>query len=266
MRQLNLACILLLLSGMASAQSNDLFSHRLSIAAAGYWPDIDTTLRVNGAGGRLGTKLDLERDLGLKDRDTLFAGALNWNIARRHSLDLLYFDLSRTGEKPIEFDIDFRDFHYPIRTTIESFFDTEVWRLSYGYAFVADDRQRLSAQLGIHYTTIAAGLGREALRAEAKTDVPLPVLGLAYQRRLGEHFLLDVRAQVFRLEFDDIDGSLDNATVNLQYAPIRNLSIFVGYNYYMIDVDVTKERWRGSFDFNYHGPWAGVIVGLGARD
>lgn len=255
-----------LLSGAALAQSDDQFDHRFSITAGAFWPDVDTTARADGNGGRLGTSIDLERDLGLKDRDTLFAGGMTWNIGRRHSLDLLYFELARSGTEPIEREINFRDQTFPVATTVDSLFETDVLRLSYGYAFIDDDRQRLLGQFGVHYTKVTAGLDRVggSVRVEAKSDVPLPVIGLAYQRRLGDHFAFDVAAQIFRLKFEGIDGSLDNATANFYWGPTQHVSMFVGYNYYKMDVDADMDKWHGSFAFSYKGPWAGVRVGFGA--
>lgn len=263
-------CVLLgcfLLSGAAFAQSDDPFDHRWSISAAGYWPDVDTTIKANGNSGRVGTSLDLESDLGLKDRDALFAGGIVWNFARRHSLDLLYFELARNGNESINKDISFRDQTFPVQTTVHSLFETDVLRLSYGYAFIADDRQRLMGQFGVHYTQVTAGLDSDngSVREEVNSDVPLPVIGFAYQRRLGERFAFDVTAQIFRLEFEGIDGALNNAAANFYWAPWQHCSIFVGYNYYSMDVDANKDRWHGSFDFGYKGPWAGVVVGFGSH-
>jgi hypothetical protein len=257
----------LLLSGAALAQADDHFDHRFSITAAGYWPDVDTTIRVNGNGGRIGTSLDLESDLGLKERDTLFAGGMTWNLARRHSLDLLYFELRRDGTRNIDETINFRDQTFPLQTSVHSLFETDVLRLSYGYAFIMDDRQQLMGQFGVHYTKVKAEFDSfsGSIRAEADTDVPLPVIGIAYQRRLGQHFAFDVTAQIFRLEIEDIKGSLDNAAINFHWAPWQHCSMFVGYNYYSMDVDARQEHWNGSFNFSYHGPWAGVVVGFGSH-
>jgi hypothetical protein len=255
----------LVLTSPALAQSDDPFDHRFSFTAAGFWPDVDTTVQANGDGGRIGTSIDLERDLGLKDRETLFAGGARWNINRRHNLDLLYFELARDGAETISRDINFRDETFPVSATVHSLFETDVLRLSYGYAFIADDRQRLLGQVGLHYTKVTAGLDREggSVRAQADSDVPLPVLGLAYQRRLGDRFAFDAYAQIFRLEFEGIDGSLDNAAVNFYWGPSPHFSMFVGYNYYKMDVDADMDDWRGSFEFSYKGPWAGVLVGFG---
>jgi hypothetical protein len=196
----------------------------------------------------------------------LLAGGMVWNIARRHTLDLLYFELGRNANKSIARDINFRDQTFPVEGTVHTLFETDVLRLSYGYAFIADDRQRLMGQFGVHYTRVKTGLdsANDSVRAEADSNVPLPVIGIAYQRRLGDKFAFDVTAQIFRLEFEGISGSLDNAAANFYWAPWQHFSIFAGYNYYKMDVDARKDHWDGSFEFGYKGPWAGVVVGFGS--
>ncbi|WP_116812836.1 hypothetical protein [Steroidobacter cummioxidans] len=266
------SCVLfgcLVLASTAYAQPDDPFDHRFSISAGAFWPEVDTTVKANGTGsfGLIGTTIDLESDLGLADSDTLYTGGMTWNFGRRHSLDLLYFELGRTATKTIDHTINFRGQSYPLQTSIHSLFRTDVARLSYYFAFIADDRQRLTGQFGVHYTKVKADLDAAtgSIRAEADSDVPLPVIGLGYQRRLGNSFLFDANVQIFRLEFDDLSGSLNNGSANFYWGPTQHFSIFVGYDYYSMNVDARKEHWNGSFDFRYKGPWAGLVVGFGSR-
>lgn len=265
MKRIAAIAALLLMSAAATADE-DPMSSRFFVMLGGFWPDVNTTVRADGNGGRIGTRLDFESDLGLDDRDTLFTGGIGWRIAKRHFLDVLYFKLSRSGARTTDISFSFKDQDFSAQTTIDTYFDTEVFRISYGYSFIDSDRQRLLGQIGAHYTKVAAGIRRDAVGAigeEASSDVPLPVLGLVYDYRFTPRFSVDLRAQIFRLNYEDIDGSLDNLSASLQYAFTPKVAVFAGYNYYSIDVDANRAHWRGSFDFGYKGPWAGVTVGFG---
>ena len=257
-----------LLASPVAWSEDDPTNSRFSIMVGGFWPDVDTTARADGDGGRVGTSIDFESDLGLDDRDALFTGGLSFRLAKRHYFDLLYFKLARNGVKTIDLEIDWKDQHFERQANIDSFFDTEVLRLSYGYAFVDNDRHRLLGQFGVHYTRVSAGLQPQTTQVqgvsvEADTDVPLPVFGLDYTFAITDKLLLNARAQLFRLEFEGIDGALDNLSLNLNYSFTPRIGAFIGYNYYSIDVDADADHWKGSFDFNYYGPWIGVVVGLG---
>jgi hypothetical protein len=249
----------------AAWSADDPSRSRFSLMAGGFWPDVNTTARADGNGGRIGTKIDFESELGLADRKALFTGGLSFHAWDRHYFDFLYFDLSRSGTKPITIDINWKDQTYTRSTSIDTIFDTKVLRFSYGYAFIHDDHQRLMGQFGIHYTKVTAGLGGgpNAQRVEADTNVPLPVIGLAYDYSFTPKWSLSARGQIFRLNYEGIDGSLDNASLNVQYSFNQRFALFGGYNYYSIDVSTRKDHWNGAFEFDYYGPWLGIVAGFG---
>jgi hypothetical protein len=152
------AAALLVSSGVAA--KDDPRSRRFSLLGAAFWPDVSTKVRVDTTGRRLGTTLDLERDLGMSDSETTGIGGARWRIAKRHFLD-------------VEF---------------------------------------------------------------------------------------------FRLDVDDVNGAINNFWGNVQYAFNPRIAVFAGYNYYSMDVDLDKDRWHGTLNFSYSGPWLGLTLGFGRRD
>ena len=255
----------LLLPALAAADGESQ-SNKYFVMVGGFWPDVDTSVRIDGNGGRIGTQLDFESDLGLDDRDALFMAGAGMRIGERHYLDLLYFDLSRDSSHEIERTIEVGDETFTAQATLNTYFDTEVVRFSYGYAFVSNDKHLLLGQIGAHYTRVGAGLSLSndrSVSAEADSDIPLPVLGVVYNYRITPSLSLNLRGQVFRLEFEGIDGSLDNLSASLSWTFADHFSVFGGYNYYSMDVDAETDHWNGSFDFGYQGPWLGLSYGFG---
>jgi hypothetical protein len=237
----------------------------VSVMASGFWADINTIARADGNGGRIGTRLDLEKDLGFDDNDLRFVGGVSYQFNRRHGMILSYFDLNRTARRTLSADIEFRDQIYERSTTLESSFDTEIWRLSYAYAFLDTPRHRATAQIGLHFPRIAIHLSRtEGTRnADAKSDTPLPVLGLSYTYGLSPRWMLDLRGQIFRLQMDDLDGSIDNFSAAIAFAAVQSCTLFAGYNYYKMSVDISKRFWNGESRFDYQGPWLGAVISFG---
>jgi hypothetical protein len=37
----------------------------------------------------------------------------------------------------------------------------------------------------------------------------------------------------------------------------------VGYNYYLLDVDLSRRFWDGEVKLDFKGPWIGMIAGFG---
>ncbi len=237
----------------------------VTLTLSGFWAEVDSTARVAGPLGQIGTLLDLERDLGLEESGLRFIGGLGYQFNRRHGIDLSYFDLKRSAEQTLIRDVEFGGDRFDRQAMIESSFDIEIWRLSYAYAFLDRPRHRATAQIGMHFARLDASLNRAtgARRASASADAPLPVIGIGYAYRISPRWMLDLRGQIFRLRIDEIDGSIDNFSAAVAVAPLRTINLFAGYNYYRIDADITKRLWNGQAKVDFKGPWLGVTVGFG---
>jgi hypothetical protein len=272
MRRRIVVCVLLLFAGVpashAQIQGPTLAGgQRAALSLEGFWADTDSGARADGTGGRVGTRLDFERDLGLDEHDTRWIGTATYNFNRRHGLELSYFSLDRHAERTLTDPVSFRDSDFVPASTLTTSMDSEIWRLSYSYAFVDTPRHRAVAQFGLHYARLGIDLSGRRIddSAHASTNAPLPVLGLDYAYRISPRWMVEMRAQIFRLQVEDVDGRIDNFSALVAFAPLRTVHLFAGYNYYLLDVDLTKRFWRGEAKLDYQGPWAGFVVGFGGK-
>jgi len=270
LKALLFAALMLGTSWAANAQvlGPDLgMGHKATVTVGAFWADINTIARAGGRGGLIGTRLDLEQDLGLDDHDVRFVGGVSYRFSRRHGVELSYFDLNRSADRTLTGDIDFAEEIFERQTTVHTSFDTRIWRLSYSFAFLDTDRQRATLLLGLHYPELEVDIARTAgtRTARASADAPLPVVGATYAYRFSPRWMGQVTAQIFRLEVDDMDGRIDNFSAIVAVAPFRNTSVFGGYTYYLMDVDISKRMWTGETKLDYRGPWIGVVVGFGGE-
>src|SRR5690242_17270920 len=83
-----------LLAGPASAQA---LQDHYWIEAAAFWPKIETTVNVSTPNGRVGTDIDLETDLNLKDRKALPAFLAGARLSERVTIIGEYYGLDRSG-------------------------------------------------------------------------------------------------------------------------------------------------------------------------
>jgi hypothetical protein len=72
--------------------------------------------------------------------------------------------------------------------------------------------------------------------------------------RLPYDLWIDASGQFFALSIDDYDGSLRDYKLVLTWQPKRWLGVGIGYDRFAVDVDVDKDRFRGSLDWTYSGP------------
>ncbi|MFZ0105522.1 MAG: hypothetical protein WAK92_01520, partial [Thiobacillus sp.] len=107
---------------------------RLYLDVGGYVPAVDTRLRVDRAGGS-GAVLDLEDDLDFEDRPTFPYALLNLRLGQRWRIEGEYFSIDRDKTTVIDRELEIGDDTFLGGWTVNSFFDTDVYRLSVGYSF-----------------------------------------------------------------------------------------------------------------------------------
>jgi len=228
---------------------------RWYLQLAAYWPKVETTARLDSTTLGRGTELNFEDDLGLKDREVLGAILASVRLGERWKIEFEYFALNREATLPVNKNIQWGNTVFPINTTVTSSFDSDVYRLSAGYAFVKDDRREFGATLGVHVTDFKTSLAAGGLATEGSDALaPLPTIGVYGAYAVSPRWLLTGRLDYFTLDYDDYDGSLTNVNAAVEYRFTRNFGVGVGYRYVKYDVDLTKSSWTGNANYTFSGP------------
>lgn len=247
----------------ASSAHAQAVNDRYWLEIQAFWPDIDTSVSVAGSGGIVGTKIDLESDLKLKDRKSLPAVSGGVRFGDRWSIIGEYYALNRSGSASANRDITFDDVTYPAGASISSEFDTDVYRVAVGYSFIRNDKADVGASLGLHATQFDVQLegqghiGSAAIQSQTrKRDAlaPLPTLGLYAAYQATPRLLVGGRVDYLSLKVSDYDGRLVNAEARLSYRVFENVGIGVMYRYVDYDLDIEKDRWNGEIAYKFKGP------------
>ena len=239
---------------------------RLYLDVGGYVPAVDTRLRVDRAGGS-GTVLDLEDDLDFEDRPILPYALLNLRLGQRWRIEGEYFVIDRDKTTVIDRELEIGDSVFPINTTVNSFFDTDVYRLSVGYSFLKRPNAEMGAMLGAHVTTFDFGISAigeniERVEAAADTLAPLPTIGLYGSYAFSPRWLMQGRVDYFTLEYEEYSGNFLNFNVGLEFQLAKHVGLGAGYRY--VDLEFTAEKtlsvgsvsddFSGEFQYHYSGP------------
>ncbi len=259
-----LAAALMGCGALASQAHAQTLNDRYWFEAEGFWPQVDTKVAINGAGGRVGTDIDLEGDLDLTDRKTLPAFTAGARIGQRWSLVGEYYGLDRSGSTSANRDITFDDVTYPSGATISSSFDTKVYRAVVGYAFLQRDNFELGAALGLHVTQFKVtlqGQGHIGNATTATNEVrkrdalaPLPTLGLYGAYAFTPKLTANARVDYLSLKVGDYDGRLTNTEARLSYRVFDNVGIGAGYRYVDYHLNIDKKNWNGEVAYKFKGP------------
>lgn len=181
------ACALLIVvSAAASAQAQSL-DDSAWIELGAFWADVDSTGEFRLPDQPTGVTFDFEQDLGLDDRRSLFSVNAGARAFGRVVLGADYYALNRDNAVELGRDIQFEDVIFPVAAEIESGFDSDIYRLTIGYALIRDARLEFGPAVGLHATSFdifVAGEARvgstEFAEAVRRRDflAPLPTIGL----------------------------------------------------------------------------------------
>lgn len=242
---------------------------RFKATAGVFFPVNNTEVEVNGTGGRIGTDIDFEKDLGFETNTVSFFGAFEWRASRRSRFNLEYFYLKRNASKTLEKEIEFQDHTYPVNARVSAFMDNQMVRFAYGYAIISKPKYELGLLIGAHVMLADVGL-----RLEANTQAleyhdgvnftaPLPDVGIWGEFVLGKKVGLYANVNYFALKINDIDGRIISYNLSVLYNVYKNFSLTAGYTGLNFRLDVTKPRIDGFFKWGYNGPTLAATYSFG---
>ena len=157
---------------------------RAGLAIGAFFADLSTEARIDVPGGRLGTAISFERNLGQDNTKTRPLVNAYWRFTKRQRLELFYFNLDRSGDSISNFTIRFGDRQFQANLPIETFFDVEVINLGYSFSPIFDEKKEFKIGLALSFMDFAAGLrGSETVLGKT----------LSVEEELSKHtFLLRV--------------------------------------------------------------------------
>ena len=254
-----MALLGIFVSGVAAGQPANWTVHpglqdRWTLEVDAYFPEMKTTAHFDSALGP-GTSISFEDDLGLDDRKTQAAILGRVRLGERWRIEAEYFALNRSGSRAINRTINWGGNIYPIGITVNSEFDSDIYRLSGGYSFIKDAQAELGVALGLHVTDFTMSLaGANVSQRTGDALAPLPTIGLYGSYAITPRWLLSGRVDFFSLNYNDFDGSLVNAVAGVDYRFTRNFGIGLGYRYVDYDLDVTRSSFTGGVKYEFSGP------------
>lgn len=257
-----LACCVL---PTAAAEERDPLQSKIVVDLGWFFMSNDIRVRVDGeTSDAIGTDVDFDDTFGVGDFDRFRAEAL-WRIAPRHMLRGMYFENERSATRSLEREVVWRDRTFPVDASVTASTQLSVAQLSYEYAFLRRDNYELAGGIGIHLVEMGLGLAATlsaqggsvsgAVEEDARSDAPLPVLGLRGLWRLPNNFYVTGQVQYFQLELDAYSGSLIDLKASLVWQCTDHLGLGIAYNDFGFRFDI-EDRFDGRLRWNYGGAFA----------
>jgi hypothetical protein len=259
----------LILSLTLPLAAQDLYPGFSVVAATGR-ADFDTNVRIDPEGGTdlSGTRINLERDLGLPEQQDMQRFSLEWRPLQRHELAISHFSASRNAAQQIEREIVFRDETYPVSAFVTSNFDLDYTSATYTFWARRAERSGIGITLGVAQIAVDADItatrpGESVSVSEsAETDVPVALAGLQLRGALGRRVQGRVNAAALpRVTINGYSGRALKGDASIEYRATRWLGLGAAYDYFQLDVDIAQGDLQGDIAMKIQGP--GVFVRLG---
>jgi len=234
------------------------------IRVGAFQNNISTKLSRDTADGVPGIEIDLEDILDAPDEQTATEMDAIWRIGQHHRLELGYFELTRDGNTTLENDLVFGDQTFPAGTEISSRIDYSSLRLSYTFFLMRDAQKELGIMAGVHLTEMATNIKADGTPQieKSRSSTPLPVIGVNGAVFLGDKTTLRARIHIFRTDFDQHEGSLNYAALDLERRFGDRFKLGVGYNFYGVELSSSDDGLNGDLTVRHHGPVLFMSLGF----
>jgi hypothetical protein len=250
-------------------------NNRFSVYLGALQATVDSSIAINGRFLPPVPPVDVEGVLGVERSKTVPWGGIAWQIANRHAIEAEFFTLTRRAETTDVFEPPLQIGDTILESgTVATTYETDVYRLTYGFSLRRDERSDLQLKAGLHVANLSAGFGLDGAICNPETiparppgcpnigavsdseavSAPLPHFGIAYAFALAPEWTLNAAGMGFALEVNNIDGSIIEADVDIVWQPLQHFGIGAGYRYFDVNVGSGTSGLNGTFEFEYHGP------------
>jgi len=227
---------------------------------------VNTDLELGVKG--LGVKVDLEDFFGMDTTNSLYKLKGFWRFTDnlRHKLGFEWSSFHRDGYRTILEDFTFEDdqgnqITIPAGTQVNSYFDLDIYKVSYNYSFFQDDRIDLSVGIGIYWMQISLGVtstGLIRVNESESFDAPLPTLALRADFAITPKWFLRTSMELFYLEINEFKGSIYQATAALEYLPWKHVGFGLAFDTFNLHIEADGEDYPqidfvGELNFNITG-------------
>lgn len=248
------------------------FDERFQIWLGGFFPDVDSKIRLDTPDGFPGDTIDFEDTLGLDDGKSVLFGGARWRIAERHQLEGEIIQLNRSSFiGAITDPLLIGKHEVQVGASIESTFDVAIARLTYGFRIVNREKSALNLKAGVHVARLETLLrlsgnvfkdgvpisdeGLSFVDEGSDLTWPLPHLGLSWAYAFTPRIGMRVQGLAFAIKINEFKGTLLDLGVDAQWYPWTHVGFGAGFRYFEATLsNDEKDDLLGKITYEYFGP------------
>jgi hypothetical protein len=224
--------------------------------------DIDTSIRM---GGGTGLDIDLEDTLNLESSMSVvrLEGFRRFN---RHRIDLSWFAMKRNATRTVGEDFtiennDGEEVTISAGSVVDSYLNLDLYKLTYSYSFIQDERIDLAGIFGLYVAPIGVGISAQGLidkKGAQSFTAPLPLIGLRMDFAVTPRWFIRYQGQCFYLAYKEFSGSIYSSSAAVEYKALENIGFGLGYDIFSMKMESDGQDYpavdlRGNVRFQYAG-------------
>jgi hypothetical protein len=236
------------------------FVERFKLTAGFFAPVNNTNIRVDGNNGNYGTDIDFENDLGFNKHTSTFLGDFQWRSSSRSRFDFSYYRLDRSSSATLQKTINFGNYTYNLGAQVDAYFNSNIYRISYGYAILSKPTYEAGLLIGAHVVKFGIGLDATgnnvsgSVQSNVGLTAPLPDFGLWGGWTMGKRWAVNAEVDYLGITIDNIQGRIIAYNAAVTYKPLKSLSFAAGYTGLNFKLDTDREKLNGHLRWGYNGP------------
>jgi hypothetical protein len=239
---------------VATAQSDDRFVRndwrrdQFYVAAGGLFARHDTVDELNARDFPVGRVIDWEDTLGLAENTTTFWMEAHLKPHPRHRFRFSFYKADRGSDATvIDEEIQYGELLIPIEVTVNTRYDTRTIRADYRFGIIQSSKVDIGIALGLYVLKLEAevGINGTTLGESVSESAPLPMAGLDIEWDFAPRLVLKGGFQLLGIKIGDattVDGSWREYRARLEWMPLKNVGLGVGYLYNDISADIEFGR------------------------
>ena len=252
-RTTRIAVLCALLAGLAPAAFAEMPGDRADtfrITIGGMAADSFTEAALSSSSAGIGATVDFEDifDLPVNKKVGRLSGY--WHYMDRQFLDFGYVEISRTGLKTLDQDVNWGDFTFGATTDMETKFRTRFPYAAWRYSFLNLPQVRISGSAGISYLGLLASLEGNgnitkppdptvisgSVKEEESIDFPVPQFGLQIDWALNKQLMIEMYIRTLYIDAFDLRGGISENAIRLHWYYAKHFGVAAGIDKESIDI------------------------------
>lgn len=238
------------------------------IQIGGYASRFDTQVAADGERSQ-GTSVNLKRDLGLDQKNTLAYFGATLRPFDHHEFGFGYYRSHLGGAKTLERDVHFDGQSYPLASRVSTDYQVKAYELSYNWWAVSRDNWALGPRFGLVLYQLDMGLALQEkaggspmsapISSKVSVDLPAPTIGASWRWTPTRNWRLSADAGYFRSNIRHVDAKVVYARAGVEWFPWQRFGFSLDYTLNRLVAQVRRSRYQGDVDFTDSGLRLGAV-------